>query len=33
MNWGDGLGLACGEGALWAEEVEEEDEVLVLVGV
>lgn len=33
MNWGDGLCFACGEAVLWTEEVEEEDEVLVLVGV
>lgn len=34
MNWGDGFGcLACGEGALWTEEVDEEEDVLVLVGV
>lgn len=33
MNCGDGLGLACGEDVLCTDDVEEEEEVLVLVGV
>lgn len=33
MNWGAGLGLDCMEAVLCTEEVEEEDEVLDLVGV
>lgn len=32
LKW-EGLCLLCGDATLWAEEVEEEDDVRVLVGV